>query len=149
MQYSACCNKLQMSWSRRPYTNTQKHKATDTDIYSLLVFCGKWQKTNCDERCAQTITIANVLIKTSLYKHPKTQSHRYWHLFPSCLLWKMAKDKLWCKICPDNNNCECPDQDVPTQTPKNTKPQILTFIPFLSSVENGKRQIVMKDLPRH
>jgi hypothetical protein len=53
-----------------------------------------------------------------------------------------------CNILLAATNDKCPYQDVPKQTPKNTKPQLLTFIPFLSSVENGKRQTVMKDLPR-
>jgi hypothetical protein len=53
-----------------------------------------------------------------------------------------------CNILLAVTNDRCPDQEVPTQTPKNTKPQLMKFIPFLSSVENGKRQIVMKDLLR-
>ena len=53
-----------------------------------------------------------------------------------------------CNILLAATNDKSPDQDVPTQTPKNTKPQLLTFIPFLSSVEIGRSQTVMKDLPK-
>jgi hypothetical protein len=40
--------------------NTPEHKTIATDISSLLVFCGKWQKTNCDERSAQTEYVSNI-----------------------------------------------------------------------------------------